>query len=151
MAAIGEVRRLAYGMRPPALDELGLVPALRQWTLQVRTADGRPMRVAVDAPDELADLPAAVEVAAYRITVEALTNAARHSGCDRASVRLALAADGSALTVDVCDEGGPAPAEGWRAGVGLSSMRERAAEIGGTLTARPAPTGGHVSAVLPVI
>ena len=85
VAAIGEVRRLVYGMRPPALDELGLVPALRQWTLQVRTADGRPLRVDVDPPDELAALPAAVEVAAYRITVEALTNVARHSRADRAT------------------------------------------------------------------
>lgn len=149
VAAIGEVRRLVYAMRPPALDELGLVPALRQWTLQVRTADGRPLRVDVDAPDDLADLPAAVEVAAYRITVEALTNVARHSGCDRAAVRLALAADHTALTVEVSDEGGPAPRP-WSAGVGLSSMRERSAEIGGTLTARPAPTGGQVTAVLPL-
>ncbi len=149
VAAIGEVRRLVYAMRPPALDELGLVPALRQWTLQVRTADGRPLRVDVDAPAELAALPAAVEVAAYRITVEALTNVARHSGSDRAVVRLALAAEGTALTVDVCDQGGPAPRP-WRSGVGLSSMRERAVEIGGTLAARPTATGGHVSAVLPL-
>lgn len=149
VAAIGEVRRLVYGMRPPALDELGLVPALRQWILQVRTADGRPLRVDIDAPDELTGLPAAVEVAAYRITVEALTNVARHSGADRAAVRLALAGDGGTLTLEVCDGGGPSAAP-WTAGVGVSSMRERAAEIGGTLTARPSPTGGHVTAVLPV-
>lgn len=149
VAAIGEVRRLVYGMRPPALDELGLVPALRQWTLQVRTADGRPLRVDIDAPDELTGLPAAVEVAAYRITVEALTNAARHSGADRAVVHLARAADGGALTIEVCDEGGPS-ATPWSPGVGLSSMRERAVEIGGTLIARASPTGGRVTAVLPL-
>jgi len=72
-----------YAMRPPALDELGLVPALRQQVASARTADGRPMQVTVAAP-ELPQLPAAVEVAAYRIATEAVTNSARHSGTDRA-------------------------------------------------------------------
>ena len=66
-------------MRPPALDELGLVPALRQQAVGLRNRDGEPVAVDVTAPDELPDLPAAVEVAAYRIVMEALTNVARHS------------------------------------------------------------------------
>ena len=101
----------------------------------------------IDAPGELAGLPAAVEVAAYRIAVEALTNTARHSGANRAAVCLALGGD--ALTVEVSDEGGPS-AGPWDTGVGLSSMRERAAEIGGTLTAGPTSAGGRVQAVLPL-
>ncbi|MCW2756618.1 MAG: hypothetical protein JWO46_364, partial [Nocardioidaceae bacterium] len=138
VTAIGEIRRLVYGMRPPALDELGLVPALRQRALQLRTSDGHPLLVDVDAPGDLPPLPAAVEVAAYRIALEALTNTARHSGSDRAAVRLGISA--GSLTVEVSDSGHSPRA--WRAGVGLSSMRERAAEVGGTVTARGGPDGG---------
>lgn len=145
VAAIEEIRQLVYGMRPPALDELGLVPALRQQAQSLRTADGRPLRVEVDAPD-LPPLSAAVEVAAYRIAVEALSNAARHSGADLAEASLRVT-DG-ALVVEVSDHG-DTPAT-WTRGVGLSSMRERAAELGGTLDAGYADSGGRVTAVLPL-
>lgn len=142
--AIREIRQLVYGMRPPALDELGLVPALRQQADQLRTPDGRPLRVTLDAAG-LPALAAAVEVAAYRITVEALTNSARHSGSDEAVATLEVR-DGT-LVIAVRDGGqlgGP-----WRPGVGLASMRERAAELGGTLSAND---GGDnlVRAVLPL-
>ena len=86
------------------------------------------------APDEFPDLPAAVEVAAYRIVTEALTNVARHSTSASAAVRLDPAPDG--LHLEVTDRG---RSGAWRAGVGLASMRERAAELGGTLEAGPAP------------
>ena len=143
--AIGEIRQLVYGMRPPALDELGLVGALRQQVTALRTADGSGFRVRIDA-DQLPSLPAAVEVAAYRIAVEALTNAARHSGAESATAALLLR-DGC-LVVDVRDRG--RTGESWRAGVGLASMRERAAELGGTLDAGGSPEGGHVRARLPL-
>jgi signal transduction histidine kinase len=132
-------------MRPPALDELGLVPALRQRAATIRTEDGRAMRVSVEAPEALPDLPAAVESAAYRIATEALTNAARHSGSDRAD--LLISVDGGRLSVAVRDSG--RNGQPWTPGVGLSSMRERAAEVGGTLTV----TGGDgfaVHALLPI-
>jgi signal transduction histidine kinase len=145
-AAVGEIRRLVYGMRPPALDELGLVGALRQWALQMRTADGRPLAVDVRAPDPLRELPASVEVAAYRIAVEALTNAARHSGSDHAALEIGL--DDEQLTLEVRDFGRDATA--WHAGVGMASMAERAAEIGGTVHASPTPDGGRVTARLPL-
>ncbi|HEX5090979.1 MAG TPA: histidine kinase [Nocardioides sp.] len=145
VAAIEEIRRMVYAMRPPALDELGLVPALRQQAVGLRNRAGEPVAVQVTAPEELPDLPAAVEVAAYRIVTEALTNVARHSTSASASVRLDPASDG--LHVEVTDRG---TSDAWRPGVGLSSMRERAAELGGTLEAGPGPTGGRVAALLPL-
>jgi signal transduction histidine kinase len=146
VAAIDEIRRMVYAMRPPALDELGLVPALRQQAVGLRNRDGEPVAVDVTAPADLADLPAAVEVAAYRIVIEALTNVARHSSSDSAFVRLERADAG--LRLEITDRGARNGA--WRPGVGLSSMRERAAELGGTLEAGPGPAGGRVSALLPL-
>jgi two-component system NarL family sensor kinase len=143
--AIEEIRRMVYAMRPPALDELGLVPALRQQAVGLRNRDGRPVSVQVSAPEAFPDLPAAVEVAAYRIVTEALTNVARHSTSDSASVRLDPATDG--LHLEVTDRGSSGA---WRPGVGLASMRERAAELGGTLEAGPGPDGGRVAALLPL-
>ena len=146
VAAIEEIRRMVYAMRPPALDELGLVPALRQQAVGLRNRDGEPVAVDVTAPEDLADLPAAVEVAAYRIVIEALTNVARHSSSASAAVRLERADDG--LRLEITDHGVRNGA--WRPGVGLSSMRERAAELGGTLEAGPGPGGGRVAALLPL-
>jgi signal transduction histidine kinase len=145
VAAIEEIRRMVYAMRPPALDELGLVPALRQQAVGLRNRAGEPVAVDVTAPEELPDLPAAVEVAAYRIVTEALTNVARHSTSGSASVRIEPAPDG--LHLEVTDRGSSGA---WRPGVGLSSMRERAAELGGTLEAGPGPAGGRVAALLPL-
>ena len=146
VSAIDEIRRLVYGMRPPALDELGLVPALRQRATTLRTASGQPMAVSVEALDGTAPLPAAVEVAAYRIVTEALTNTARHSGSDTAVVR--IEADPDCLRVEVRDAGATGPA--WVPGVGMASMRERAAEVGGSLVAATTPGGGVVTARLPL-
>lgn len=145
--AIEEIRRLVYAMRPPALDELGLVPALRQQAVALRTSDGDPMRVTITHRELPVTVTAAVEVAAYRIVMEALTNVARHSGCDMATVRL-NAADG-ALVIDVTDVG---TSNGdWSSGVGVASMKERAAQLGGTLTVDIGATGGQVHAVLPLL
>jgi signal transduction histidine kinase len=91
-----------------------------------------------------ADLPAAVEVAAYRIVVEALNNAVKHSGANLIEVHLAM---GDELCIEVTDNGDPGE---WPPGVGLLSMTERAAEIGGRCTAGPTPTGGQVLATLPL-
>jgi len=146
VTAIEEIRRMVYAMRPPALDELGLVPALRQQAVGLRNRDGNPVAVDVSAPAVFPDLPAAVEVAAYRIVTEALTNVARHSASPSASVRLQPAADG--LHLEVTDHGSRNGA--WRPGVGMASMRERATELGGSLEAGPGPSGGRVSALLPL-
>jgi signal transduction histidine kinase len=146
VTAVGEIRRLVYDMRPPALDELGLVPALRQRAASMRTEDGRTMRVTVEAPEALPELSAAVETAAYRIATEALTNSARHSGSDEAALRIGV--DAGRLSVAVRDEG--RNGHTWTPGVGVSSMRERAAEVGGTLTVTGGDHGFAVQALLPI-
>jgi signal transduction histidine kinase len=94
-------------------------------------------------------LPAAVEVAAYRIVTEALTNIARHAHAHQVSIVVAI--DG-ALCLEIRDDGTANMANGdrWRPGVGLVSMAERVAEVGGTLQAGPTPTGGRVQASLPL-
>jgi two-component system NarL family sensor kinase len=140
--AIDDVRRLVYGLRPPALDELGLVGAVRRQAEQL-TGD---VAIAVDAVEALPPLPAAVEVAAYRIATEALTNVVRHSRARRAVV--SLRADRAALRVSVTDDG--TPNGPWRLGVGLRSIAERTAELGGACEAGPTPDGGRVAAVLPL-
>jgi signal transduction histidine kinase len=122
---VTEVRTVVHGLRPPALDDLGLADALRE--LGGRFDGPMSVDVTVDAGTEL---PAAVEVAAYAITSEALANAARHAGAGSASVRLER--DAGWLVVAVTDDGcGLRPDA--RPGVGLVSMRRRAEELGGTL------------------
>lgn len=142
--AIQDIRGLVYDMRPPALDELGLVPAIEQQAAALRDPTGRAVEVSVLAGD-LAPLTAAAEVAAYRIVVEALANAAHHSGAHAVEVRIRQ--DAGTLVIDVTDGG--SPRETWTPGVGIASMRERATALGGTLDARPTPRGGRVSATLP--
>ncbi|MGY1712560.1 histidine kinase [Geodermatophilus sp. SYSU D00758] len=142
-AALADVRRLVHDLRPPALDDLGLAGAVRQ---QAERLLAPRVAVTVEA-DGLPDLPAAVEVAAYRIASEALANVARHAAATR--VRVALGRADGALAVEVADDGvGIAP--GRAAGVGLVSLRERAAELGGRCTVTcPAEGGTVVRAVLP--
>ena len=139
---------MTYDLRPPALDELGLVGALGEQAASFAGEPGRPLDVVVDARANLPPLPAAVEVAAYRIAVEAMTNVARHSGARTASVR--LPAEGGDLVVEVVDDGrGVDP--GAHAGVGHRSMRERADELGGTFEVTSVPGGGtRVRARLPL-
>lgn len=144
-AAIESIRELVYAMRPPALDELGLAAAVTQAAASMRARSGDLMRTVVRV-DSVGQLPAAVEVAAYRIAVEALTNVARHT--DSAEATVVLTRVGANLVVEVTD---PVPGTGtWQAGVGLSSMRERAEELGGSLVARSTPAGGRVRAELPL-
>ncbi len=144
--ALADVRRVVEDLRPPALDELGLVGALRQRAEQLRwRADGARLTTVVDVPDDLPELPAAVEVAAYRIATEALTNIARHSDAGRATVHLEV---GRSLVVAIADDGHRG--QPWTPGVGLQAMRERAVELGGTFTAAATPAGGRVRAEIPV-
>jgi signal transduction histidine kinase len=147
-AALADIRRLVYELRPPALDSLGLVGALDEYAMVLsRRADGSPLRVTVEAPVPLGDLPAAAEVAAYRIVTEALTNVTRHSSAGSAVVTLTR--DGGDLRVAVHDDGVNA-GHGWQPGVGLISVRERAAELGGRCTIELDRTGGRIDVWLPV-
>ena len=139
---IGDVRRLVDGLRPPALDELGLVAALRE-----HAARGGEVIVDVDAPHPLPLLPAAVEVAAYRIITEALTNVTRHAAARTCTVRLRA---GEALHLEIADDGCGMP-DTCAPGVGLLSMRERAVELGGTCVVDSRAGGGTtVSVRLPL-
>jgi signal transduction histidine kinase len=154
-AALAEIRRLVYNLRPPTLDELGLVAALRESAAQFRGGNnGDPdpgrangLHISVYAPEPLPDLPAAVEVAVYRIVQEALTNVVRHSHARACTIRVRLE---DALHLEISDDGvGIAPNR--HTGVGLHSMRERAEELGGTLRVEALPSGGtRISADLPV-
>jgi two-component system NarL family sensor kinase len=143
--AIAEIRRLVEGLRPPALDDLGLIAAIRQQSAQMHTAVGVRLEVNIDAPDPMPRLSAATEVAAYRIIVEALTNVARHACSSTAHVRLSMAGGELEITVEDAGAGGD-----WQAGVGMSSMRERAEQVGGTLQAGGGPDGGRVQARIPL-
>jgi signal transduction histidine kinase len=146
-ATVGDVRRLVYDLRPPALDELGLIEAIRERASRYGVGD-EGFRAMVEAPDELPPLPAAVEVAAYRIVQEALTNVSRHAQASACTVRLACT-DGRALTIEVTDDGVGLP-ETPEGGVGLHSMRERAAELGGECEIVSSwPSGTRVFARLP--
>jgi signal transduction histidine kinase len=146
-ATVADIRRLVYALRPPALDELGLLSALRELTLQ--SSDQVSMRL--DVPECLPELPAAVEVAVYRIAQEALTNVVRHAHAHRCDLRLALDETTGLLALSIQDDGqGLPPLRG--VGVGLTSMRERAEELGGTWSIEQAPTRGtYVLARLPYV
>ncbi len=145
--AAADVRGLVYGLRPPALDELGLVGALRQQATVFSLSPTGP-EVIVTAPDDLCALPAAVEVAAFRICQEALENVRKHAAAR--TCEITVGAGGGDIRIEVSDDGrGMAPdAVG---GVGLRAMRERAAELGGSCTVQSAPGAGtSVRAVLPL-
>jgi two-component system sensor histidine kinase UhpB len=152
--ALQEVRRLARGLRPVALDHLGLGPALERYAEDFTQVHGIPVKVEatglVSGP-----LPAAVETAAYRIVQEALTNTAKHAAANNA--RVVVARRPSALHVLIEDDG-----RGFDAGairrasaegvcLGLSGMRERAALLGGSVAVDARPGGGtRVSVSLPL-
>jgi len=138
--AIAEVRRLVDDLRPKALDELGLVGAVE---LRAAAVAGDVAVTVTAGP--LGELPAAQEVAAYRIATEGLTNVVRHSDAQRAEVRLCR--DAEVLVVEVLDDG---TAKQWGSGVGTTTMRERAEELGGTCVTGPTAEGGRVRAVLPL-
>jgi signal transduction histidine kinase len=144
--AVSDVRRLVYELRPPALDALGLLAALRAYA--DHHAEGG-IRVTVESPSALPPLPAAVEVAAYRIAMEALNNVARHASARHCEVRLSLDEEAGMLALQVSDDGRGIEGD-YEPGVGLSSMHERAEELGGSCAIEAVPSGGtRVTALLP--
>jgi two-component system NarL family sensor kinase len=144
--AIGEVRRLIDDLRPPVLDELGLVGALKERVDALRRRDdGSIVDVRLVAPEALPVLPAAAEVVAYRVATEALLNVTRHAGARGAVIEISC--NGS-LDVSVLDDGSIDTA--WAPGVGLSAMRERAAEVGARFEAGPTTSGGRVFLSIPL-
>ncbi|MFF5233402.1 histidine kinase [Dactylosporangium sp. NPDC000521] len=142
-AAIAEVRRLVDDLRPPAIDEVGLLGAVRQ---RASALTGE-VAFEVTGPDTLPPLPAAVEVVAFRIASEAMTNVVRHAGATRCRIVVEV---GGSFELTIADNGhGLGP--GATRGMGWTSMRERAAELGGSCTITSRPEGGLiVRAVLPL-
>jgi signal transduction histidine kinase len=140
-----QVREIAYDLRPPVLDDLGLTAAIVDRVARPPVGGGP--SVVVDAPENRLELPAAVELAALRIVQEAVTNTRKHARASKCRVLLQL--DGRDLLVEIRDDG-----RGFRAdvrkGVGLRSIAERAAELGGTSDVRSSPGGTSVLVRLPV-
>jgi signal transduction histidine kinase len=141
-----DVRRLVEGLRPPALDELGLAGACAQ--AADRLTAGTELTASVLAPDDLPALPAAVEVAAYRIVVEAVTNTVRHARARHCQV--SINHHDTALTITVTDDGTGLHMTGSH-GHGLAIMRERAGELGGGVTVTDRSPGVMVEARLPAV
>lgn len=146
--AVGDIRHLVDELRPPVLDQLGLVAAVEQSaSFLAHQTGGCRFEVSVTATGELSGVPPAVELAAYRIVMEAVTNACRHAQASTCRVRLEL---DRSLGITVEDDGVGVPSS-HQPGVGLASMRERAAELGGNCRVEPRAGGGTVvRANLPV-
>ncbi|MEV6416747.1 GAF domain-containing sensor histidine kinase [Kribbella sp. NPDC051718] len=141
-ATVEDVRQLVYGLRPPVLAELGLAAAVEE------ACRGLAPWAVVEIAEDLPSLPAGVEVAAYRIAVEAVTNVVRHAEASSCLVR--FVGEEGALVVSVRDDGVGIGADA-RPGAGLRSMRERAEELVGTLSISPVlPRGTLVTARLPL-
>jgi two-component system NarL family sensor kinase len=142
-AAVDDLRRIIDGLRPPALDEVGLVEAIRDRLLALSDDDGPDIQVSAG---RLPVFPPEVEVACYHVAVEAVHNAVRHSGAQQVSVTLATANDRLDFTVTDNGRGIGVPAGH---GQGLLTMRQRVEEIGGRLSVATGPSGTTVSATLP--
>lgn len=163
---VSEIREFVHNLRPPALDQYGLVEAIRQRADRLmhvmnahRTDEGNQIQLEVSSPHALPLLPAAVEVAVYRIVTEALTNAVKHSKSSTCRVTIAMhtGMQIDELYVEIVDNGvGISDAvrlvsHGSEGGVGLTSIRERAAELGGRSQIVVAEGGGtRVAAWLPL-
>lgn len=149
-ATLADIRRLVHGLRPPALDEVGLAGALRQQANKLAggAQAGAHLDIRVDDGPGTDALPAAVEVAAYRIASEAMLNVRRHARAAVCTVRLRREAN--SLVIEVEDDGIGLATDA-ASGVGLVSSRERAAELGGTcVVMRRGARGTVLRAVLPV-
>lgn len=134
-SALSEIRRIAYALRPPALDDLGLLSAIREQADQFANSS---VQITVEAPESLPALPAAVEVAAYRIVQEALTNVTRHAQARTCRVAMAV---NRHIELSIADDGIGIPTAR-RAGIGLNSIYERVDELGGLCEVRSAPGEG---------
>ncbi|MFC3770168.1 sensor histidine kinase [Paenibacillus sp. GCM10012303] len=156
---VEEIRGIVYDLRPPALDEMGLVGALRQRAeqlLDVRAIAGADqLQIEIEPTAPLPPLPAAIEVGTYRIVTEALVNVVKHSGADYCRVLIDFRPETNELKLEIADNGvgltKQPPKSAHNGGLGLTSIRERTGELGGVCRFDSPPEGGTViSAALPV-
>jgi len=138
---IQDIRELVYDLRPPALDELGLIGAIQSF-IEAQQSEG--LKITLDTPKSLPNLPAAFEVALYRIALEGITNTIRHANANQATIRIYPRNDHN-LVIDIIDDGTGLP-KMYPTGVGLASMRERAEELGGTFEIVSRDQGLHIRA-----
>jgi signal transduction histidine kinase len=149
-----EIRTISHLLHPPLLDEIGLLPAIKTFVEGFGERSG--VQVAVEFSPDIGRLPPGVEISIFRIVQECLTNVYRHSGSKTARIRI-LTSQGK-LTVQVCDEGKGmsfarqlSMSAGTNHGVGLSGMRERVRELGGTFDIQSSENGTTVTAALPAM
>jgi signal transduction histidine kinase len=145
---IQDIRRLIYDLRPAALDELGLVPALREYLARCQQEHGLIIQFTAGEGERL---PASVETALFRITQEALNNVVRHAQAQRVDV--ALMRDEAHVILRVADDGQGFDPQAPRSGihVGLWSMRERVEQLGGRFEVESVPgRGTTVGAIIPL-
>jgi two-component system NarL family sensor kinase len=152
-ACAREIRTLSYLLHPPLLDELGLVSALRAYAEGYSERTG--IRLELDLPAQMQRLPQTIEIALFRIVQEGLSNIHRHSGSQTALIRLKNPDD--SVELEIADQGRGLPpgtldqdvASASRIGVGIAGMRERARQLGGSLTITSGETGTKLQVVLP--
>ncbi len=143
---VAEIRRLVYALRPPVLDEFGLVSAIQEHVAPYTGPNG--LQVMFDVTKPMPPLPAAVEVAAYRITLEAFTNIVNHA--DASTCRIQIKIENDSLLLEISDNG-KGLTSNTHFGIGSTSIRERATELGGECTIENMPKGGmRVIARLPI-
>ncbi|HEX2308552.1 MAG TPA: histidine kinase [Jatrophihabitantaceae bacterium] len=143
-ATVAEFRKVVEGLRPPALDDLGLADATRQMVRRVTAGSSAQVEIQID---DLPQLPAAVEVAVYRIAAEGVTNAVRHADADH--ITLAIIVAPARVTVEVDDDGSGMDDTAPGSGNGLETMRERAEELRGSLRVDSSAAGTKITAELP--
>jgi signal transduction histidine kinase len=150
-----EIRTISHLLHPPLLDEIGLMPAIKLFAEGF--AERSNVDVAVELSPEIGRLAPNMEISIFRIVQECLTNVYRHSGSKTAHIKLWPSQE-KLLIVQVCDEGRGIPLEdrismslGANQGVGLSGMRERVRELGGTLEVQSDENGTTVTAALPLV
>jgi signal transduction histidine kinase len=143
--AHAELRAVIDGLAPPDLQAGGLKESLRRYAVLAGRAYGIPVTFGAA---ELPALEPQAEAALYRVAQEALHNALRHSGAGAVCVRLARTA--RRVTLDIKDDGHGFSPQAPSGGVGLASMRERAANVGGALTVKSGPAGTLVRMTVPV-
>ncbi|RCW48095.1 sensor histidine kinase [Paenibacillus prosopidis] len=161
-ATVTDIREMVYNMRPPALDELGLISSIRERVREIGSPVST-LNIDLDVPHSLPPLPAAVEVAAYRIITEAMVNVLRHSHAQHCTVKLSTVTSSNSeaadrvegLLLEIADDGDgvqPGPDNHRSGGIGLSSMRERAEELGGYCKIeQKRPRGTVIRAYLPIL
>jgi len=142
--SLEELRALAFDLRPPALDTLGLVPAVNAYAREFERRTGIPVAVVADPIEER--LPYSVETALYRICQESLTNAGKHSGAESITIRLAQTSDHISLVIKDDGQGFDMSlvldADGSTRGLGLLGMERRAQDLGGTFRIESRPGSG---------